>query len=177
MSTMRSTKSHRESRRLLRKSPSLECLEDRRLLTMTWNPTSLNFFFHDNGATVTPSGQFLASQSFDIERSTDQGATWKQVANADSFAGGAIAYAPSNPTTLLAGSAAGVLKSVDGGANWFLQELNAGGTMTAITFDPKNELSVYAAIGGIAGGLFKSTDGGAYLDKHAIMDECLCGCD
>jgi photosystem II stability/assembly factor-like uncharacterized protein len=161
MNAARSTTNGREARRIKRKSPRFECLEERRLLTLTWNPTKLSLFFTDIGATVTPGGKFFATQAFDIERSLDQGATWKRVTSPSLFAGGAIAYAPSNPNTMLAGSAKGILKSVDGGANWFLLEFNGFGEAKAITFDPKNNNTVFAGMGGVGGGLYKSTDGGA----------------
>ena len=78
MNAARSTNSSRESRRFRKRSPVFEFLEDRRLLSLTWNSTSLSFFFHDNnGAKVTPKGEFFATETFSIERSKDQGATWR----------------------------------------------------------------------------------------------------
>src|SRR5207249_4400874 len=114
-----------ESRR--RQAPSLECLEDRRLLSLTWNSTSLGLLAHDIGASVTPNGQFFASDGTAIDRSLDQGTTWQKVSPSASLAGGAIAYAPSKPSIMLAGRSHGTLKSVDGGASWFeLADLNGG---------------------------------------------------
>ena len=144
-----------------RASPRIECLEDRRLLSLTWNSTSLSLIGNDIGVSVTPNGQFFASSGFAINQSLNQGATWQAVTPSSSFAGGAIAYAPSNPTTMIAGSSHGTLKSVDGGTSWFEDvDLNAGPGANAIAFDPGNDLTVYAGVGD-GWGLYKSTDGGA----------------
>lgn len=160
MNAARSTKSRRDSRRTTQKSPRLECLEDRRLLTLSWTSTNLSLFGHDTGATVTPNGDFFASDGVGMKRSTDQGATWADVTGFPSFAGGAIAYAPSKPTTMIAGRSHGTIESTDGGANWFdLVDLNAGAPPRSIVFDPKNELTVYAGVGD-GWGLYKSTNGG-----------------
>lgn len=104
-----------------------------------------------------------------------------------SLAIGAIAFAPSNPFIIYAGTGepngggdvyggAGLLKSTDGGATWRLLAANkfAGGSFSSIIVDPSNPNVVLAATtsGGIAGkggdpvpyipgtGVYKSTDGG-----------------
>jgi photosystem II stability/assembly factor-like uncharacterized protein len=128
---------------------------------LTWSPTQLSLFGNDIGADVTPNGQFFASDGFDIDKSTDQGASWPTVTQSASFAGGAIAYAPSDPSTMIAGRSHGTLKSVDGGATWFQEvDLNAGPPARSIIFDPKNDQTVYAGVG-VGWGLYKSIDGGA----------------
>ena len=80
----------------------------------------------------------------------------------------ALAFDPSNPSRLFAGSATGGLWiSDDAGVTWrasfdFLPNLS----ITSIVFDPKNPATVYIGTGeatqGFVGvGVFKSTDGGA----------------
>src|SRR5205823_3985939 len=131
------------------------------LLSLTWHFTSLSLFGHDIGANVTPNGNFFVSDGFDLKRSADQGSTWQTVSSFADFAGGAIAYAPSNPTTMIAGRSHGLLKSVDGGSNWFrLGDLNAGPPPQVITFQRNNELMVYAGVP-VGWGLYKSTNGAA----------------
>jgi photosystem II stability/assembly factor-like uncharacterized protein len=117
---------------------------------------------------VTPNGDYFVNDTFEIDRSVDQGATWQKVAPASDFSGGAIAYAPSDPSVMIAGSAMGTLKSTDGGSNWFaLNGWNgAGGTVKDIVFDAKDENTLYAAVGGSeAGGVFTSTSGGAIWNE------------
>lgn len=138
----------------------LEELEPR-TVPVSWNATSLSLFGHDIGAGVTPNGHFFASDGFDLKRSVNQGSTWQTVSPSASFAGGAIAHAPSNPSTLIAGRGHGTLKSVDGGASWFtLVDLNAGPAARAVVFRPDTELTVFAGVG-YGWGLYKSTNGGA----------------
>ncbi len=161
-----------KSRRATQRSPRFDHLEDRRLLALSWTSTSLSLFFHDVGATVTPNGDFFVNDTFEIDRSVDQGATWQKVAPASDFSGGAIAYAPSNPSVMIAGSAMGTLKLTDGGSNWFaLNDWNGGiGTVKDIVFDAKDENTVYAAVGGsFAGGVFTSTSGGATWDEELSL--------
>ena len=140
-------------------------LEERTLLTLNWSATNLALLFNDSsgeyGASVTPNGDFYASDGFNLDQSTNQGATWTTVAGGAIFAGGAISYAPSDPATMIAGRSHGTIKSVDSGTDWFEDvDLNAGGPPNAIAFQPNNELTVYAGVG-YGWGLYKSTNGGA----------------
>jgi hypothetical protein len=156
---------HRRSNRCARRQAAsrlhLEQLEPRLTPALNWHSTSLSLFGTDIGVNVTPNGQFFASDGFDILRSVDLGSTWQTVTPFASFAGNAIAYAPSDPATMIAGRGHGTLKSVDGGADWFsLPDLNAGDAARAIVFQQNNELSVYAGVG-YGWGLYKSTNGGA----------------
>ena len=70
-----------------------------------------------------------------------------------------IAIDPGNPSTLYAGTAGGVFKSVDGGSSWTpssngLSDLAMG----QVVVDPTNSRILYG--GTFAGGVHKSTDGG-----------------
>jgi len=73
----------------------------------------------------------------------------------------ALAIDPLTPTTLYAGTAGGVFKSMDGGASWSgIGLIN----VSALAIDPLTPTTVYAGTGtfdmGALGGVFKSTDGG-----------------
>jgi uncharacterized protein (TIGR03382 family) len=112
-----------------------------------------------------------------ILESHDAGHTWRQTnAYFDKPAGGwrSIAFAPSDPATVYAGSAGfysagsfdgriagkGVFISHDGGATWaaanasLMQEAH----VTGLAVDPHNPQQVYAATS--QGGIFTSADGG-----------------
>src|SRR5262249_61304795 len=73
---------------------------------------------------------------------------------------------PANPNTLYAASnpGKGVIKSVDGGANW--TTINTGLPtqsdlyITSFTIDPKNSSTIYV-MAGLGKGIFKNVDGGA----------------
>src|SRR5437762_5501680 len=140
--------------------PRLEELEPRTLLSLAWQSTNPGLFGYDFGACVTPNGYFFASDGFDIHRSVDHGSTWQTVTGFGTFAGGPIAYAPSNPASMIAGGGRGLLKSVDGGSNWFQLSGLSAGIPQAITFQPDNELTVYTG-SPYGQGLDKSTNGGA----------------
>jgi photosystem II stability/assembly factor-like uncharacterized protein len=129
--------------------------------TLQWSSTKLNLFGDNIGVAVSPDGAFFASDGFHIDRSMNLGSSWQEVTTGASFAGGAIAIDPVNPSIMIAGRGHGLLKSVDGGASWFeLIDLNAGPAASDIAFDPQNSHNIYAGVG--AGwGLYKSQNGGA----------------
>src|SRR5882724_10756771 len=83
----------------------------------------------------------------------------------------ALAIDPLTPTTLYAGTAGGVFKSMDGGASWSAIGLI---NVSALAIDPLTPTTVYAGIGtfdmGALGGVFKSTDGGASWNAVALID-------
>ncbi|MDD5559066.1 choice-of-anchor tandem repeat GloVer-containing protein [Candidatus Methylomirabilis sp.] len=117
----------------------------------------------------------------------DAGATWTpKTDDQPSLAMGAIAFAPSNPAIIYAGTGeannsgdsyggAGLLKSTDGGATWTSLAVSTftSTAVSALTVDPGNPARVLAATSaGVAGrvaawppwpsptGLFTSADGG-----------------
>jgi hypothetical protein len=127
-----------------------------------------------------------AAQGGDWE-TRDSGTTWTTKTDAQaSLAMGAIAFAPSNPTTIYAGTGeanhsgdsyggAGLLKSTDGGATWQLLAIetfakNAFSGLQVHPTDPNTVLAATtygtAGLGGInppsppPRGVFRSTDGG-----------------
>ncbi|HET9794967.1 MAG TPA: hypothetical protein VFS34_10930 [Thermoanaerobaculia bacterium] len=95
-----------------------------------------------------------------IARSTD-GSHWS-ASNAGFIAAEvqALAVSRSSPSTVFAGTAGALYKSVDAGVSWTLLggTVNVGG-IAAVAVDPENAAVVYAAAGD--GGVFKSTSGGA----------------
>src|SRR5207249_4958569 len=128
----------------------------------------------------------------------DTGATWTPRTDAQaSLAMGAIAFAPSDPRTIYAGSGEavfsadayagrGLLKSTDGGVTWALLAAStfAGDTFSDIKVHPTNPDIVLAAITfGKAGrggavfpptvpprGIFRSTDGGMSWSRRQAGD-------
>ncbi|MGV3614757.1 MAG: WD40/YVTN/BNR-like repeat-containing protein [Fimbriimonas sp.] len=81
----------------------------------------------------------------------------------------AIAYHPTNPSTIYVGAPrGGVLKTTDGGANWTALGDSWGFTaVSSLAVDPKNGNTIYAGTGDFHGmldaytmGVMKSTDGG-----------------
>ncbi len=121
----------------------------------------------------------------------DAGATWKPLTDEqESLAIGAVAFAPSNPNIIYAGTGEaplgglpyaglGLLKSTDGGKTWQLlaEATFAGICFSDIKVDPKNPQIVVAAVAqgpsgfgatkpqAPVGGVFKSTDGGVSWNR------------
>jgi photosystem II stability/assembly factor-like uncharacterized protein len=97
-----------------------------------------------------------------VFKTTDAGATWTKIA-AKSVVGGFIARIlvdPANTSRLFVASDLGIVRSVDGGANWSV--VWSGGSDAwgnDLVFDPASSAVLYAAIYGV--GILKSTDGGA----------------
>ncbi|WP_309668131.1 SBBP repeat-containing protein, partial [Tabrizicola sp.] len=121
----------------------------------------------------------------------DAGTTWTPLTDEqESLAIGAVAFAPSNPQIIYAGTGEaplggipyaglGLLKSIDGGKTWQLlaQTDFAGICFSDIKVDPKNPLIVVAAVAqgptgfgatkplAPVGGVFKSTNGGVSWNR------------
>jgi len=99
--------------------------------------------------------------------SADGGATWDRVNETIKAAVYTFfyehAFAPDDPQTMYAGTyAGGILKSVDGGHNWFeVNGLRHKGTVLGNSYgtalDPSDPNTIYATT---IGGVFKTTDGG-----------------
>jgi photosystem II stability/assembly factor-like uncharacterized protein len=98
-----------------------------------------------------------------VDKSVDGGSTWTPFFYEwDEGPVNAFVIDPKTPSTLYAGTPEGVFKSIDGGASWTNIGVSMG--VTALTLDPGDSNTIYAAAGAIdAGflGLFKTTDGGA----------------
>ncbi len=119
-----------------------------------------------------PNTIFLGQLSFaegdsSLRKTSDGGATWKQVwFSTDSYIL-VVAVDPATSNIVYAGtSGKGLLRSTDGGENW--SEVDIGRTVNVVAFDPVHPTTVYAATttDSFSGptrfdGLFKSTDAGA----------------
>jgi photosystem II stability/assembly factor-like uncharacterized protein len=91
-----------------------------------------------------------------LARSTDGGRTWQITSPpAISLDVTSLAVIPGNPSVLLAGSGALLLRSADGGSTW--STLFVNGPITSIVADPGSPGTAYYAD---ASGLHKSTDAG-----------------
>ena len=128
----------------------------------------------DSLAVSTSGTIFVGTAGGGMWSSTNNGASWTTTTDrvATGLAIGALAADPANSQIVYAGTGeangcgdcfygAGVLKSVDGGATWSVQ--NPGGVFTGADFaslivDPHNDQVLYA---GTSEGFFESSDGGA----------------
>jgi photosystem II stability/assembly factor-like uncharacterized protein len=123
-----------------------------------------------------PKHLLLGSAAGGIWESKDTGATWTpRTDRMPSIAIGALAFDPSDPTKVYAGSGegnfyynlgAGVYRSTDGGGTWNVLSSKPfiGSGFFDLVVDPKNPILLYAAIidgTGKGGGFYKSTNGGA----------------
>jgi photosystem II stability/assembly factor-like uncharacterized protein len=126
-----------------------------------------------------------------VFKSTDGGATWVHSSNGLPRLAGAgsshqdvlaLAINPANPLILYAGvtsfqvggAVGSIYKSTDGGANWFESGTGiAGQDVRALFLDPADASgdTIYAGTGGNgadAGGVYRSTDGGATWNSLSI---------
>jgi photosystem II stability/assembly factor-like uncharacterized protein len=121
---------------------------------------------------------FFGSVDGGVWRSTDAGAVWKPLFDAQPVASvGALAVSPADPRVLYVGtgesdirsdlaSGAGVYKSVDGGDSWTYSGLRDTRQISKIVLDPGNPDVVYVGALGFAygpnpdRGVYKSSDGG-----------------
>jgi photosystem II stability/assembly factor-like uncharacterized protein len=124
-----------------------------------------------------PNTIFLGQLSFaegdsSLRKTSDGGATWRQVWFSSESYIVALAVDPATSNRVYAGvssfsnSSRGLLRSTDGGENW--SEVDLGPTVNVVAFDPTHPSILYAATAtdnysdptGFDG-LFKSTDAGA----------------
>jgi len=97
-----------------------------------------------------------------VFKSTDGGSSWTS-ANAGLSGPGpqSLVIDPTTPSTLYAGTAAGAFKSTDGAGSWRSSGL-AFARIFTLAVDPQTPTTIYAGTGGgSAGGVWKSTNGGA----------------
>ena len=114
---------------------------------------------------------YAGSESGGIFKSINGGANWSSVnagLPAASFAVGALAIDPQDPTTLYAGTLGGVFKSTNGGTTWNgassglasigeTADLQGSGGVNSLVVDAHNPRTIYAGIWGR--GVFKSSNG------------------
>lgn len=111
-----------------------------------------------------------------ILKSTNRGDTWNPINNGISNYTGyftTIIVDPNNSNIVYAGGAGvddgntGILKSIDGGANWFYSHygivaVGLGGPprdVNTMLIDPNDHNTLYASIGNRCGSIYKTTDG------------------
>jgi photosystem II stability/assembly factor-like uncharacterized protein len=120
---------------------------------------------------------FAAAELKGLFKSSDNGGTWKKIEDQNLLLFSSLAIDPVTPTTLYAGTFSGnsitqpgiwagrVLKSIDGGNNWFPTELQIiGQDILDLAVDPQSPNIVYAAAGSRGegkGGVYKTSNGGA----------------
>jgi photosystem II stability/assembly factor-like uncharacterized protein len=152
------------------------------LATLSPHPIVPGILF---GAT---SSDFSGGTSGAILKSIDGGTTWDTVVSNVDAGYGHIIFDPSDPNTMYAGLGsvntcrAGILKSTDGGNNWFrsdsglAEDLDCHSWALVHLVDPKNVKTLYATAGGIDIGnrIYKSTDGGAHWSKLPIYGAANC---
>src|SRR5215212_7348679 len=132
---------------------------------------------------------YVGAASGGIWKSSDSGATFRPVSDSMPVqAIGALAIAPSRPTTVWAGTGEawairesdvmgdGVYRSNDSGATWTNMGLRETGRIGRIVVHPKNHRIVYVcALGRATGpqeerGVYRTTDGGATWKRVLFVD-------
>jgi hypothetical protein len=132
---------------------------------------------------ANPGGGSLTYEGDGVYKSTDHGASWRNVGLPASATIGAIAVDPVDPRRVYVAAAGsvfrdggqrGVYRSTDGGAHWKLvlaPATPAAGALD-IQLDPTNPRRIFASMwdrrrtpglrtyGGVGSGLYRSTDGG-----------------
>lgn len=115
----------------------------------------------------------LGSQAGGLFTSEDAGASWKESSELKGQSILALANAPSDPKTYVAGTLKGVYRSNDSGEHWSLitpdgsKELHE---VESIAIDPKDPSIIYAGTWHLA---WKTTDGGARWSniKEGVIDD------
>ncbi|HEY3380419.1 MAG TPA: hypothetical protein VGK32_01550 [Vicinamibacterales bacterium] len=142
------------------------------------------------GVPGDPSTYYVGAASGGVWKTVDGGLKWTPVFDAQPVAAiGALAVAPSDPTTVWAGTGEawairdidvmgdGVYKSVDAGKSWTHMGLDETGRIAKVLVHPKNPDTVFVcAVGRTTGpqqerGVFRTTDGGQHWERVLFVDE------
>jgi photosystem II stability/assembly factor-like uncharacterized protein len=141
------------------------------------------------GVASQPNTAYIGFDNGGVWRSTDYGSNWTPLFDAQSTGSiGAIGVAPSDPNVIYVGTGAGIIrpdlstgdglyKSTDAGKTWKRIGLTDSQMIAAIDVDPKDPNRFFVAVLGhpygpnAERGLFRSTDGGATLQKVLYKDE------
>ncbi len=101
------------------------------------------------------------------------GANWKPVSDMDGQSVRALTQAVSNPKVLVAGTVAGVFRSIDGGEHW--AEISPAASsevheVESVAVDPVDTNTIYAGTWHLP---WKTTDGGAHWSniKEGLIDD------
>jgi len=140
------------------------------------------------GVPGEPGVFYFGAAAGGIWKTTDAGANWTPIFDHETIASiGAIAVAPSDPSTIYAGSGEacirgnitygnGVYRTTDGGKTWRNMGLRDTRHIGRVVIDPKNANVVFvAALGHAWGpseerGLFRTTDGGTTWQRVLFKD-------
>jgi photosystem II stability/assembly factor-like uncharacterized protein len=141
------------------------------------------------GVAGNPDTFYFSGAGGGIWKTTNAGQTWQPVADNLPAAIGALAVAPSAPSTIYVGTGQvaprydiaagrGVFKSTDGGKSWRSLGLAATRAIGRIWVDPRDpDVVLVAALGHVFGpnserGIYRSTDGGkTWVHALAINDD------
>ena len=140
------------------------------------------------GAPVDPQRFYFGAVNGGVWRTDDAGRTWAPIFDSAPVGSiGAIAVAPSAPSTLYVGAGeadmrsdiaqgVGMFKSTDGGANWSAIGLSDTQAIGKILVDPRDpNVLLVAALGhpygpNVERGVFRSADGGKTWTKTLFRD-------
>jgi photosystem II stability/assembly factor-like uncharacterized protein len=141
------------------------------------------------GVPGDPLTYYAGSASGGIAKTTDGGTTWQQVFDGQPVHSiGDIAVAPSDPSTVWAGTGEscirshisvgeGIYKSTDAGRTWTRMGLEKTGRIGRVVVHPQNpDIVLACALGHAYGpqqerGVFRTTDGGTNWERVLFVDE------
>ncbi len=147
------------------------------------------------GIPAQPNVFYIGVNNGGVWKSTDYGRIWTPIFDSQPTGSiGAIAIAPSDPSTVYVGSGEGlqrpdlstgdgIYKSTDAGLTWTHLGLRDGQQIPAIIVDPKDPNRLFVAVLGHPygpneeRGIFRSTDGGKSFTKVLFRDENTGGMD
>lgn len=145
-------------------APANAGLTDLYVGALRMHPTNPRVLFAATGNNAC-SGQYEGAVVSGLFRTTDGAATWQKVIPGDIVT--TVAFAPSNPQIVYAGSARAFWRSADGGATWVRRSKASGeewgpagiraGVPIDATVDPDDPDLLYA--NNYGGGVFRSVDG------------------